>query len=90
MSSVCVEKSKKSDWGRRAVQVGVGDSRWSQGTEALAQVSGARLDEETKEEIVTVRAAEMDTLCHWLAGNLIQQVVIKGPFVVCWGLQGGG
>lgn len=81
-------ESKNGDPGRRAVQAGVGDPGWSQGADALGRVSGAHLHQETKEETVTVRAVEMDTLCRWLAGNLIQQVVTKGPFVVRWGLLG--
>jgi hypothetical protein len=34
------------------VQVGVGDTRWSQGADTLGQVSGAHLDQETKKETV--------------------------------------
>lgn len=71
---------EEQEWKRKKGCAGrCGDPRWSQGADALGRVSGAHLDQETKEETVTVHAVEMDTLCCWLAGNLIQQVVIKAP-----------
>lgn len=62
MSTMWAEKGQKSGQRTRGMQVGVGDLRWRQGTDALGQVSGIHLTQETEDRTATVCAADRWTL----------------------------